>query len=102
MASFSDDARLGLLSTAFGTKSKLKILELLSKGPMPVSEIVRVTRIEQTSVSHSLRQLSKSGLVSYTQQGKMHMYQINGEVGVLFKAVIGEIRKYKIDKEKLG
>lgn len=57
-----------------GDESKLSILYLLSKEESNVSTIVEKTGIEQSNVSHHLKTLKDSRLVSSRREGKSVIY----------------------------
>lgn len=57
-----------------GDESKLSILTLLSKEESNVSRIVEKTGIEQSNVSHHLKKLKDSRLVSSRREGKSVVY----------------------------
>lgn len=64
----------------FGTlvsKSRLKIINLLRKGSKNVSEIIKETKMNQTSVSHDLARLKKCGFVLSETNGKYRYYKLN-------------------------
>ena len=60
-------------------RRRLKIIDLLRKGPRNVSEIIKATGLEQSNVSHNLRRLERCGFVFVKQQGKQRIYTLNKE-----------------------
>ena len=69
--------RCSLIFQALSDQSRQKILKLLTKRQMCVSEICKHFRITQPSVSHHLDVLKKAGLVVYDKRGKEVYYQAN-------------------------
>ena len=72
----------GAYKIFFGTLfsgSRLKIINLLRKGRKNVSEIMNVTRMNQTAVSHDLARLKKCGFVTSEVEGKFRYYELNNE-----------------------
>lgn len=64
----------------FGTltsQSRLKILNLLRKGPKNVSEIQHKLKLERTIISHDLQRLKKCGFVFVEKKGKYRYYSLN-------------------------
>ncbi|MDP3881292.1 MAG: metalloregulator ArsR/SmtB family transcription factor [Nanoarchaeota archaeon] len=64
----------------FGTlvsESRLRIINLLRKRKMNVSEIMEELKDEQTAVSHDLARLRKCGFVEVEIDGKFRYYRLN-------------------------
>ncbi|MDT3958905.1 metalloregulator ArsR/SmtB family transcription factor [Staphylococcus kloosii] len=57
-------------------KTRLTILELLKSKEMTVNEIVKQSKISQSSISQHLSCLKGCGLVTSRQEGKYVYYQI--------------------------
>jgi len=66
-----------LIFQALSDQTRQKILKLLSKRKMCVSEICKNFEITQPSISHHLDILKKAGLVVYHKKGKEVFYQAN-------------------------
>jgi len=60
-------------------KRRLKIIDLLRNKPMPVSEIVKKSGLEQSNVSHNLKRLEYCGFVNAKPNGKQRIYTLNKE-----------------------
>ena len=69
--------RCVLIFQALSDQTRQKILKLLSKRKMCVSEICKNFEITQPSVSHHLDVLKKAGLVDCQKKGKEVYYQAN-------------------------
>jgi len=57
-------------------RTRLTILELLSKGALPLQEIHAEVRVERTLLSHHLRYLRIAGLVEARREGKTFRYRL--------------------------
>jgi DNA-binding transcriptional ArsR family regulator len=66
-----------LLFHALADRTRQRILELLSKREMTVSELVREFDISQPSVSHHLDILKRAKVVHYDKRGREVFYSIN-------------------------
>jgi len=74
---------------------RVRILELLRKKPMSVSEIVKALNEEQSKISHSLKRLSECHLLDVKQQGKKRIYSLNKDTMLpLMKLVEKHVQKY--------
>ncbi|MEK6927405.1 MAG: metalloregulator ArsR/SmtB family transcription factor [Nanoarchaeota archaeon] len=74
------DELIGAYKIFFGTMAsepRLKILNLLRKKKMNVSEIMEETGMEQGFVSHNLARLKKCGFVEIENEGKFRVYKLN-------------------------
>ncbi|MEI6732211.1 MAG: metalloregulator ArsR/SmtB family transcription factor [archaeon] len=72
----------GAYKIFFGTlvsQSRLQIINLLRKGKMNVSEIVKELKADQSAVSHDLARLRECGFVKITNDGKYRYYSLNEE-----------------------
>ena len=66
----------------FGTlanEQRLKIINLLRKGPKNVTQICKELNFNQTTVSHNLRKLKICGFVFNEKNGKERIYSLNKE-----------------------
>ena len=64
---------------ALGEPSRLRIVELLRDGPLPVGAIVERLGIRQPQVSKHLRVLSESGIVQFEARHRLRIYQLRPE-----------------------
>lgn len=62
---------------AFGDPNRRKILELLKKKDMAVSEIAKSFNITLPSLSHHLNILKQSDLVTSQRRGQEIIYSLN-------------------------
>ncbi len=65
---------------ALSDPTRLKILRLLSKGVMTVTEIVKATRSSQPATSRHLRVLKEAGLIEDIRRGKWVEYRMKQSV----------------------
>lgn len=74
-----DDERLydlAELFKVFGDSTRIKILYALFESEMCVCDIAQLLGLSQTAVSHQLRVLKTSGLVSARKEGKNVFYSL--------------------------
>lgn len=73
----------------FSDETRLKILSALAISEMCVTDISRVLELNQTTVSHQLRFLKDTGLVTCERHGKIIFYFLRSELvnDVLLKGV---------------
>jgi DNA-binding transcriptional ArsR family regulator len=69
--------RCVLIFHALSNPTRQKILKLLTKKKMCVSEICKNFQITQPSISHHLDILKRAGLVVYQKKGKEVYYRAN-------------------------
>lgn len=77
-----------------GNENRLFILDVLKKGQKSVSDIVELTGLEQTHVSHSIKQLEKYGFVKCTKKGKFRLYSVNIHMGSILESINSHVKKY--------
>jgi DNA-binding transcriptional ArsR family regulator len=64
---------------ALGEPSRLRIVELLRNGPLPVGEIAERLEIRQPQVSKHLRVLGEAEIVSVEARHRHRIYQLRAE-----------------------
>lgn len=77
---FEEEEIYGAYKIFFGTlvsESRLKIINILRKRKMSVSEIMRELGMDQTASSHDLARLKKCGFVNVETNGKFRYYSLN-------------------------
>lgn len=75
-----------------GNKQRAKTILLLnSEGPLSVSEIVSKLNLEQSAVSHNLKQLLACHFVSVKRSGKKRIYSLNEDT---VKPLLAQIEKH--------
>jgi DNA-binding transcriptional ArsR family regulator len=68
-----------LLFKVLSNQIRLKLIEALRDGEKDVSELCRVTREEQTRVSHELKCLTVCGFANFRRDGKRIIYSLNSK-----------------------
>jgi DNA-binding transcriptional ArsR family regulator len=90
-----DLSAMSLLFQALANEPRVRILNLLRKGPRSVGDIVETLKLEQTVVSHNLKCLAFCGLVSVVRIGKVREYSVNAEtVNPIFSAGMRHISRF--------
>src|SRR5579862_9503016 len=64
---------------ALSTPSRVQILGCLLEGPRTVSDLVEVSGMEQSAVSHQLRILREHRLVTAEREGRNRVYALCDE-----------------------
>ncbi|MCD4700267.1 MAG: metalloregulator ArsR/SmtB family transcription factor, partial [Candidatus Aegiribacteria sp.] len=62
---------------ALANTSRLRMIRILLRGPLNVSEITTVLELSQSNVSHSLRKLLDAGIVIRKGRGSWAYYSLN-------------------------
>jgi len=63
----------------FSDSTRIKILTCLSMTSMCVNDLSTVLGINQTTISHQLKQLKDQGIVTYRRDGKILLYSLVNE-----------------------
>lgn len=66
-----------LLFKALSNEVRLKIIDVLRRRNMSVTELCEETREYQTKISHELRCLTVCGIVDFERDGKRIIYSLN-------------------------
>ncbi|MGW1196208.1 ArsR/SmtB family transcription factor [Streptomyces sp. NPDC002536] len=70
-----------------GHPVRIRVLELLQDGPMPVRDLLAAIEIEPSSLSQQLAVLRRSGIVTSTRTGSTVVYELaGGDVAELMRA----------------
>ncbi|MCF2534929.1 metalloregulator ArsR/SmtB family transcription factor [Streptomyces sp. FB2] len=70
-----------------GHPVRIRVLELLQDGPMPVRDLLAVMEMEAPGLSQQLAVLRRSGIVTSTRQGSTVVYEpAGGDVADLMRA----------------
>ena len=70
-----------------GHPVRIRVLELLQDGPMPVRGLLAAIGVEPSSLSQQLAVLRRSGIVTSTREGSTVVYALaGGDVADLMKA----------------
>ncbi len=65
------------LFSALSDETRLRIYLLLLEKKLCVCELVSILNIEQSRISHSLKNLKEAGLVNNEREGKWIIYSVN-------------------------
>lgn|GEM_PF-371272 len=69
-----------------GHPVRIRVLELLQSGPMPVSGLLTAIGVEPSALSQQLAVLRRSGMVTATRSGSTVVYELaGGEVTELLR-----------------
>ncbi|UUU19011.1 ArsR/SmtB family transcription factor [Streptomyces sp. DSM 40750] len=70
-----------------GHPVRIRVLELLQDGPMPVRELLAAIEVEPSSLSQQLAVLRRSGIVTSQREGSTVVYALaSGDVADLMGA----------------
>lgn len=72
-------AKLSEFFDLYADETRLKILSALSISPMCVTDLSRILKLNQTTVSHQLRTLRNGGAVKGIRQGKITFYRVKSQ-----------------------
>ncbi|WP_407840690.1 ArsR/SmtB family transcription factor [Streptomyces sp. DSM 116496] len=70
-----------------GHPVRIRVLELLQDGPMPVRDILAAIEVEPSALSQQLAVLRRSGIVTSVRDGSTVVYELaGGDVAQLMRA----------------
>jgi len=72
----SDISKLADYFQNFSDSTRIKILTCLAMSNMCVNDISNLLGINQTTISHQLKQLKDQNIVSYKRDGKILVYYL--------------------------
>ena len=85
----------GLFFSTLANDSRLKIVNLLRKGKLNVSEISQKTGFEQSMVSHNMKNLEHHGMVFSERKGKFKYYSLNKDtIHPLLELIDSHMKEY--------
>lgn len=94
---------LSIIFKALADPARLKILKFLAgniEGPCcPLMDAIcacdleELTKLSQPTVSHHMKVLSKSGLITFTKKGRWRYYQIDKETIEQVKIFLAELEQ---------
>jgi ArsR family transcriptional regulator, arsenate/arsenite/antimonite-responsive transcriptional repressor len=61
-----------------GHPVRIRVLELLQDGPLPVRDLLVAIEVEPSSLSQQLAVLRRSGIVTSTREGSTVVYELAG------------------------
>ena len=71
------DSAYKLFLGTLANSNRIKIINSLRKEPKNVTEVCKLTRFNQTTVSHNLKRLQTCGFVFSKRNGKCVYYSLN-------------------------
>ncbi len=71
-----------MILDAIGSKKRLMILKMLSRGEKCVSEIMEELKMDGKTAKHHLEVLEKAGLVESRNVGKRKVYRLVKEIRI--------------------
>lgn len=97
------EAAYKLFFKAIANSSRLRIIRLLQKGPLSVTEICKKLGLEQSYASHALKCLADCGFVEVTRKGKNRVYSINKDtIAPMLRLIDRHSKKYYAHLVKCG
>jgi DNA-binding transcriptional ArsR family regulator len=117
MSDFSFISKCSKSLKALSDLNRLKILDLLFRGELCVSDMVKALKIDQPKVSHHLAILKRAGVIVDRRQGRKIIYSLHpavykksefvdkidfGFVSVEFRLRHKEKKKKEMKEEKVS
>lgn len=83
--------RSAMICKALADENRLKIVEMLTKGEMCACELLERLEITQPTLSHHMKVLNESRLVSIRKDGKWCHYSLNCSTLTEFREYINTL-----------
>ena len=87
-----DTNQVSLICKALSDLNRLRIVQLLTYGEQCGCELLDQMQITQPTLSHHMKMLEDSGLVSSVRKGKWSHYSLNKDQWTAFRGYIESIR----------
>jgi len=85
----------GHFLTTFGNGKRIEMMLLILRKPRTVSELIELTGLEQSAVSHHLQRLRECGFVKAKRNGRERLYSVNAKtIGPLLKLMNRHVHSY--------
>lgn len=85
-----------------GHPVRIRVLELLQNGPMPVRDLLTAIEIEPSALSQQLAVLRRSGIVTSAREGPTVVYSLaGGDVADLMRAARRILTEMLADQNEL-
>jgi ArsR family transcriptional regulator len=85
-----------------GHPVRIRVLELLQDGPLPVRDLLNEIAVEPSSLSQQLAVLRRSGIVTATREGPTVVYALaGGDVAELMRAARRILTHMLVDRGEL-
>lgn len=85
------EEKISEICKALGDPNRLKIIKLLTNGELCACKLLDAFQITQPTLSHHMKMLTQTELVSVRKEGKWSYYSINCEMFKEFKNCFEEI-----------
>lgn len=93
----SDEAYDYFLVT-LSNRNRIKILNVLLKGPANVTTLTNQVGVDQSTISNSLKRLRECGFVTVEPDGKERIYRLNKDtIEPLIKLIKRHTEKYCVN-----
>jgi DNA-binding transcriptional ArsR family regulator len=66
---------------------RIKIVSVLDDKPMSVSEISEKLKVEQSKLSHALKELKNCNIVKVRQKGKQRIYSLSNTIKPVLRLI---------------
>lgn len=84
-----------LFFETFSNKTRIRIIKTLNLCPKSVTEICKVTKEEQSKVSHNLRKLMECNFLDVKREGKKRIYSLNKDTIIPILSLVDKhVKKY--------
>ena len=97
-----DTNQVSLICKALSDPNRLRIVQLLTDGEQCGCELLDQMQITQPTLSHHMKMLEDSGLVSSVRKGKWSHYSLNEDQWTAFRGYIESIRDAVEEKMEAG
>ncbi|MGW8982721.1 ArsR/SmtB family transcription factor [Streptomyces parvus] len=85
-----------------GHPVRIRVLELLQAGPLPVRDLLAAIEVEPSALSQQLAVLRRSGIVNATREGSTVVYELaGGNVAELMRAARRILTEMLSDRDGL-
>ncbi|GGP43086.1 ArsR/SmtB family transcription factor [Streptomyces sindenensis] len=85
-----------------GHPVRIRVLELLQAGPLPVRDLLAAIEVEPSALSQQLAVLRRSGIVTATREGSTVVYEpAGGDVTELMRAARRILTEMLSDRDGL-
>ncbi len=86
--------RLAVLFKSLGDPTRLRIISLVAEQEYCVTDLVDALKMEQSTISHQLRDMRQAGWVRYRREGRRVFYSLDDEhVRNLYRQALAHIRQ---------
>jgi DNA-binding transcriptional ArsR family regulator len=90
------------LFRTLGHPVRIRVLELLQGGPLPVRDLLAEIEVEASNLSQQLAVLRRAGLVQSAREGVLVVYTLSTpDVADLLRAARGILATMIVDREEL-